>query len=79
MTEEEIFRRVTEVFRDLLDNDSILLQRGTTANDIEEWDSLAHISLIVAVEKEFNVKFDIFELKSLGNVGEMVDLIKLKI
>jgi acyl carrier protein len=79
MTPEEIKSRVTEIFKDVLDNDTIVLFRETTARDIEEWDSLAHINLIVAIEKEFKIKFDLIELKSLQNVGEMLDLIQLKI
>lgn len=79
MTYEEIKRRVTDVFKDVLDNDSIVLFRETTADDIEEWDSLAHISIIVAVEKEFKIRFDLMDIKPLKNVGEFLDLIQRKI
>ncbi len=79
MNYEEIKERVTAIFRDIFDDDSIVLQRETTSDDIEEWDSLAHISLIVAIEKEFRIKFDLIELKPLQNVGEMLDLIQVKI
>lgn len=78
MTIEEIHKRVTEIFKDVLDDDSIVLHRETTADDIEEWDSLAHISLIVAIEKEFSVKFDLMDIKPLKNVGEFLDLILRK-
>jgi len=76
---EELKASVTAIFRDVFDDDTIVLSRETTANDIEDWDSLAHISLIVAIEKEFNIKFDLIELKPLQNVGEMLDLIQSKI
>jgi acyl carrier protein len=78
MTAEEIKKSLTEIFRDVLDNDSINLSRETTAADIEEWDSLAHISLLVTIEKEFNVKLDLVEIKQLANVGDMIDLIQRK-
>lgn len=79
MNFEELKNRVTAIFHDVFDDDTIVLFRETTAEDIEDWDSLAHITLIVAVEKEFNIKFDLIELKQLQNVGEMLDLIQLKI
>jgi len=76
---KEIKERVTAIFRDVFDDETIVLLRETTADDIEDWDSLAHISLIVAIEKEFNIKFDLIELKPLQNVGELLDLIQSKI
>jgi len=79
MTIEEIKSEVTQIFRDVLDNDNIILNRETTAADIEEWDSLSHINLIVAIEKEFKIKFDLLDLKPLQNVGELFDLIQQKI
>ncbi len=79
MTSEEIKSEVAQIFRDVLDNDGIILNRETTAADVEGWDSLAHINLIVAIEKEFKIKFDLMELKPLQNVGELFDLIQRKI
>jgi acyl carrier protein len=79
MKAEDISRRLTEVFRDVLDNNSVVLSRETTAADIEEWDSLAHISLLVAIEKEFTVRLDLIEIKQLQNVGDMLDLIQRKL
>lgn len=79
MTAEEIKNRATEVFRDVLDNDRIVLLRETTADDLEEWDSLAHINIIVAIEKEFKVKFDLMDIKPLRNVGQFLDLIQSKV
>ncbi len=79
MTTQEVEKRLTEVFRDVLDRDSIVLFRETTAADIEEWDSLAHISLLVSIEKEFTIKLNLTEVESLQNVGDMFDLIQKKI
>jgi acyl carrier protein len=78
MTSEEIEPRLTEVFRDIFDRDDITLTRVTTSADIEDWDSLANISLMVAIEKEFNVSFSLKEVKALLNVGGMIDLIEAK-
>ena len=79
MTTEEVKSKLTEIFKDVLDNDSIVLSRDITAADIEEWDSLNHISLLVAIEKEFNIKLELNELEHLKNVGDMLDLISKKI
>jgi acyl carrier protein len=74
-----IFESLKEVFIDILDLDSVTLNDETTANDIEEWDSLSHIQLVVAVEKRFGVKFTSREIMKWDNVGEMVDSIIEKI
>ena len=78
MKETEIIEKVQEVFRDVLDNEEIELSRETSAEDIEEWDSLSHIQLIVAIEKAFGIKFTSKEITSWANVGEMVDCILTK-
>jgi acyl carrier protein len=78
MNNEDIVPRLTEVFRDIFDRDDIILTRATTSADIEDWDSLANISLMVAIEKEFNLSFSLKEVKALLNVGGMIDLIKTK-
>ena len=57
------------------DNDEIVVIRETTADDIDDWDSLEHINLIAAVEKEFDIRFKMKEVSSMKNVGEMVDII----
>ena len=75
MTNEEIFTRLQNIFRDIFDNDSLLITRNTIAADIEDWDSLAQINLVVASEKEFKVKFTLKDMASLNNVGDMLDLI----
>jgi len=78
MKENEIYDRLTSIFRDTFDDDSIILTQNTTASDIKEWDSANHINLIVATEQEFRVKFKTAELESLKNVGEIVSLIESK-
>ena len=78
MEKNEILSRLEEVFRDVLDNEDIELTEATTADDIEEWDSLSHIQLIVAIEKAFNVKFTSKEILSWKNVGELADCIQGK-
>ena len=70
--------RLTPIFRDIFDRDDLVLTPALTARDVAEWDSLSHIRLIVAVEKEFGVKFALGELQSLQNVGEMLALIEKK-
>ena len=73
MEKTEVLAKVQEIFQDVLDNEDIELSYETTADDIDEWDSLSHIQLIVAIEKEFKVKFTSKEIMSWGNVGEMID------
>ena len=75
MTREEVYVRLNEVFRDVFDDEDITVNDETTANDIEDWDSLEHINLIIAVEKAFNIKFNMGEVNDFVNVGEMVDKI----
>lgn len=79
MEKKEIYVKLNEIFRDVLDNDEIELQDSTTADDIEEWDSLGHIQLVVAIEKAFGLKFQSSEIISWKNVGEMVDAIESKL
>lgn len=78
MERTQIMAEVQDIFRDVLDNEDILLVDNTTANDVEEWDSLTHIQLIVAIEKHFKIKFTSMEILSWQNVGEMVDCINQK-
>lgn len=78
MGRAEILAIFQEIFRDYLENERIVLLDSTTANDVEGWDSLTHIQLIVAVEKSFKIKFTSNEIMSWKNVGEMVDSIQRK-
>lgn len=75
MTKEAIYEKLNEVFQDVFDDDSIIVNADTTADDIEDWDSLEHINLVSAVEKEFGVKFTMAQVVGMKNVGEMVDVI----
>ena len=74
MTREEVFEKLNRVFSDVFDEE-ITVTDTTTSDDIEDWDSLEHINLIVAVENEFGLKFNIGEVNKMRNVGEMVDII----
>ena len=79
MENEEIYERLNNVFRDVFDDESIIVKPETTSKDIEDWDSLEHINLVVAVEQEFGIKFNMNEVTTMKNVREMVDIIKSRI
>lgn len=70
-----VVTRLTEVFRDVFDDSEIELTNEMTTSDIDEWDSLAHITLIVAIETEFEIQFNTAEVGNLENVGEMIDIL----
>lgn len=76
MSRKDIYNKLTEIFRDFFDDESIELQDTTTSDDIEDWDSLEHINLIVAIEQEFGIKFTMGEVTGMKNVGAMVDIIQ---
>lgn len=75
---ENVLEQVQEIFREILDEDSLTLTHDTTANDVEGWDSLTHIQLIVAIEKKFKLKFTSKEILSWKNVGELLTSINSK-
>lgn len=75
MGQTTIWNKLTQVFRDTFEDDQITVVPQTTAKDIEGWDSLGHIQLLVAVEKAFGMRFNTGEVAGLANVGEMVNLI----
>ncbi len=79
MKREQVFKDLEEIFRDTFDVEEIKLCDETTADDIEDWDSLEQINLIVAIEHKYNIKFNIAEVGELKNVGDMVDSILKKI
>ena len=79
MNREIIFNNVQDIFRDVFDEDTLNISDNFSSDDIEEWDSLNHINLVSAIEKEFNIKFSITELISLKDVGSMIDLMILKL
>ena len=72
---QEIFDRLNDVFRDVFDDDSLTVTAATTAADIEDWDSLSHITLVSAVEDEFRMKFSMKEVVEMKNVGELIDIV----
>lgn len=74
MTEQEIFEKLNEIFSDVFDEE-LTVTRDTTSSDIEEWDSLTHITLISEVEDAFDMKFAMKDVLGMKNVGEMVDII----
>jgi acyl carrier protein len=71
--------KLQAIFQDVFDDETIILTRETTARDIEEWDSLAQINIIVACEAEFKIKFNLNDIAALINVGGMVDLVEGKL
>lgn len=75
----KIVENVDKIFRNVFDDDDLVITRDTSADDIEDWDSLEQINLLISMEKEFGIKFDIKEVSNLKNVGEMMDLIEKKI
>ena len=75
MGERQILQRLNRIFQDVFDDDSIVVDMNTTADDIEDWDSLEHITLVSAVEKEFKMRFKMHEVSTMKNVGEMVEII----
>jgi acyl carrier protein len=75
MTREQVFERVNSIFRDVFDDDSIIVNDKTTADDIEDWDSLEHINLVVELENKFGMKFTLSDVTTMKNVGDAVDII----
>lgn len=79
MDNAEIWQRATGVFREILDLDDLVLTPQMTARDVDGWDSLNHILLVVAVEQRFGIKFSTGEIDGLENVGQFIDLIESKL
>ncbi len=78
MDEPQIYARLTQIFEDVFDEDSIKVTSELTAKDVDGWDSLTHIRLILTVEKAFKIKFSTSEIGKLENVGDLVALIKAR-
>lgn len=78
MERSEIVSQINEIFIDTLDNEEIVISESTTANDIDEWDSLTHIQLVVAIEKHFKIRFTSKEIQSWNDVSEMLNCIQEK-
>ncbi|NBH85354.1 acyl carrier protein [bacterium C-53] len=79
MSRQEVFDEVQKIFQAVFDDDELMISDSTNSDDIEDWDSLEHINLIIAMEKRFQLKFDIKEVGKLKDVGEMIDLIERKL
>jgi acyl carrier protein len=79
MNREDIFSNVQDVFRDVFDEDNLIIENSTNSDDIEDWDSLNHINIVSAIEKEFKIRFALGELQSLKDVGAMIDLMLKKL
>jgi acyl carrier protein len=79
MDKATILKKINYVFIDVIDDDSIVLTSETTANDVDEWDSLNHIQIVVAVEREFKIRFTSQEIQSWKNIGEMVNSVSAKL
>ena len=79
MTRKEVFNGVQDIFRDIFDEDDMVIEDKTNSDDVEEWDSLNHINLVSVIEKEFKIKFALGELMTLKDVGAMVDLMMEKL
>jgi acyl carrier protein len=75
---QEIISRLDGIFRRVFEDDSIKVRSEMTANDVDRWDSLSHIAMITAVEKEFGIKFKLKELVTMKNVGDLIRLIEIK-
>jgi acyl carrier protein len=78
MERNELLTKINTIFIDTLDNEDVKIEEITTANDVEEWDSLTHIQLVVAIEKYFKIRFTSKEIQSWANVGEMLTCIQSK-
>jgi acyl carrier protein len=78
METTDIVSRLTPIFRDVFNDDALVVSEGMTAADVPTWDSLSNINMIIAVEKAFGAKFSIKDVRNLKNVGELLELIKRK-
>ena len=78
MKRDEIFSGVQEIFRDIFDDADLIIDNLTNSEDIEDWDSLNHINLVSAIEKEFKIRFALGELMEIKDVGAMIDLMMFK-
>ena len=76
--EDKILDQLTEIFKDVLDNENLTLKSETTANDIQEWDSVSHLILIYAIEEKFQLKFELGEMINFRSVGDICKSIRQK-
>lgn len=76
MNESEIYAKLTEIARDIFDDEGLTLTADTTANEVENWDSMSHINFVVMIEGAFHVKFTAAEIEELKNIGDLVKSIQ---
>jgi acyl carrier protein len=76
---DSLLEEVQDIFRDIFDQPDLVITRESSALTVEDWDSLAHVNLVTAIEKHFKIKFALGELQELKNVGDMLDLMRTKI
>jgi len=79
MTRKDLLSGIQDIFRDIFDEEEMIIEGKTNPDDIEDWDSLNHINIVNAIEKEFKVKFTLNELMNLKNVGDMIDIVRNKL
>jgi len=79
VTNEEVLARITNIIRENLDNDEIILTAETEASDVDGWDSLAHVRIMVAIEEDLNVRFTTDEITSLKDVGSLIALVQARV
>ena len=79
MNRNELLKQINTIFIDTLDNEEVVIAETTIANDVEGWDSLTHIQLVVAIEKHFKIRFTSKEIQSWANIGEMLNCIEPKL
>jgi acyl carrier protein len=79
MNRDQISLIVQDIIRDILDNNSLLISDTMSAQDVDNWDSLAHISIITAIEKQLKIRFNISEIESMDNIGIIINLIEKKL
>jgi acyl carrier protein len=76
---DEILLKLQPIFRDVLDNEHLEITPSSNAKTVDGWDSLAHINIVSAIEQEFKIRFALGELQRLNNVGDMIELMKMKL
>ncbi len=79
MERENVVEKLTEIFRQVFANDSLIITNDLTANDVGNWDSLSHMLLIAEVESGFSIKFKLRDLNKMHKVGDMIDIIMSKL
>ena len=79
MDKNQILKEITTIFAEILDDDELVLTSSTIATDVEGWDSLSHVLLVVAVEKHFKIRFSSKEIQSWKNIGELIESVAVKI